>query len=119
MKISQKTKQTVVAIIIIVIAFFGIKSFFSSRESSDTSLETESAVTSQLIDGQAILALLNKLNRINLKSDIFKSVIFTSLADFEKPIADEAIARKNPFLPIGVEGTNNIILQATTTPRAR
>jgi hypothetical protein len=115
MKMLQKTKQTIIAIVIIIIAFFGIRSFFSSRESGDASLATESATTSQLVDGQTILALLNKLNRINLKADIFTSVIFTSLVNFEQPIADEVIARKNPFLPIGVEGSNNIIPTATTS----
>jgi hypothetical protein len=116
---SQKTKQTIIALIIIIIAFFGFKAFFAPEESG-TALVSEGASAPQFVDGQAILILLNKLNRINLDKSVFTSQIFTGLVNFEKPIEDQVIGRQNPFLPIGVDGSGVVTPKsATTTPRLR
>jgi hypothetical protein len=117
---SQKIKQTIIALVIIAIAFFGFKAFFASDSTGDVALVSEGSSTSQFVDGKTILVLLNKLSRITLDDSIFSNQIFTGLVNFEKPIEDQVIGRQNPFLPIGVDGSGLIVPKATTTvPKTR
>lgn len=102
---NQKIKQTIFAIIIIAVAFVVFKVFFAPTDSSNTALSPDKASSIQVADGQTILILLNKLNSVNLDTDIFSNNIFNSLVSFEKPIPDQVVGRPNPFLPIGVDGS--------------
>jgi hypothetical protein len=95
---SQKIKQIIIALVIIVIAFIGFQKFFAP--------ETDQALVKdqnkeKFVDGQAILALLNRLNKVTLDEGIFTSAVFNSLVSFERTIPDQPIARPNPFAPIG------------------
>jgi len=114
---SQNVKQTIIAVVIVIIAFFGFKAFFSDSQTADSTLVAESAATSQFVDGQSILVLLNKLNSVVLDDTIYSDKVFTSLEDFEKPIADQVAGRPNPFLPIGVDVGKNGTLSGTSTSR--
>lgn len=115
---SQKTKQTIIAIIIIIIAFIGFKMFFVDQSSTGSTLTSEVAGPGQFIDGQAILVLLNRLNQVSLDSSIFSNKVFTSLVNFEKPIEEQAVGRPNPFLPIGIDGSNPTAPKGTSTVRS-
>jgi hypothetical protein len=116
---SPRTKQILIVIVVIIISFVGYKMFFVGSGSSDTTLVSDQTTTSEFIDGPAILALLNALNQVTLDDSIFANKIFLSLADFEKPIADQAISRPNPFLPIGIDGSGVLLPRSATTTRAR
>ncbi|MFA7252438.1 MAG: hypothetical protein WC027_01120 [Candidatus Paceibacterota bacterium] len=110
---TQKIKQIIIAVIVIIVAFVGFKMFFGN--SSDEALVEDKASSAQFVDGQAILFLLGKLNQVTLDTSIFTSSVFTSLESFERPVEDQAISRNNPFAPIGVE--NQVVKTATSTTR--
>jgi len=112
---NQKIKQTILAVIIIVIAFVVFKVFFAPADSGDTALLADKNTSVQVADGQMILVLLNKLKNVNLDTDIFSNNIFNSLVSFEKPIADQVVGRPNPFLPIGVDGSGLVLPKSTST----
>lgn len=115
---TQKIKQIIIALVIIVVAFIGFKMFFTS-EPSDVALVATQADTEQFVDGQLILALLRKLDSLILDDSVFTNKVFSSLVSFERPIEDQIPGRKNPFLPIGIEDSNLLIKKATTTTRTR
>ena len=119
---AQKTKQIIIAIIIIVVAFIAYKMFYTGNTSGDTTIAPDQA-TSQFVDGQAILALLDKLNKVKLVDTIFSDKSFQSLQSFEQPLEPQVFERKNPFLPIGVEdsGINGVLTvpKSTSTVKTR
>jgi len=98
---NQKTKQIIIIIVIIVISFIGYKMFFVSSETGNTPLVSDKKVTTDFVDGQMTLALLNNLKKVTLDESVFSDEVFKSLVSFEKPIMPEPIGRQNPFLPIG------------------
>jgi hypothetical protein len=110
---TQKLKQIIIAVVIIVIAFFAIRSF--TREPVTDSATVSQTAKAQFVDGREILLLLNRLNTVSLKEDIFSSATFLSLYNFEQPIADETPGRQNPFAPLG---TANLVVGNTTRPGA-
>ena len=111
---TSKTKQIIIAVVIIVIAFVGFKVFFGSTDSGSATLATDApATTPELIDGQAILILLNRLGQVKLDTSIFSDPIFASLTSFARPIPNQIPGRKNPFAPIGADGPGVI---STSTP---
>ncbi len=114
---TQNIKQIVITIVIIVIAFVGFKMFFSNDEATGVALTADQNINSEFVDGQTILILLNKLNRVTLDNSIFTNKIFTSLVNFERPISEQAIGRPNPFLPIGTDSAVQSTISATTTNR--
>jgi hypothetical protein len=117
---NQKTKQIIIAIVVIVAAFIGFKMFFPNNNgSSDVALVADNSSAAQFIDGQAILALLHQLEKVNLDNSIFTNKVFTGLVSFERPIEDQIPGRANPFLPIGVEGSGGSIPKATSTSPVR
>ncbi len=112
---SNNTKQIIISIIIIVVAFVGYKMYFVSDTPSNTALVADKN-NSSFIDGQMILVLLNQLNKVTLDDSIFSNNVFTRLVSFEKPIADQPIGRNNPFLPIGADPQ---VLNTTATTTVR
>jgi hypothetical protein len=116
---NQKTKQIIIAIVIIIVAFLGFKFFFPSAGSPDSALTAQSASSAQFVDGQTILASLGQLNKVTLDESIFTNKIFASLISFSVPIQDQAIGRQNPFSPIGVDSSAVILPRGTSTVQAR
>ncbi len=51
--------------------------------------------------GEEILILADRLESINIDTDLFSSPLFTSLVDISVPIIEEPKGRPNPFAPIG------------------
>jgi hypothetical protein len=99
---TQQIKQIIAAVVIIVVAFIGFR-MFSGGESSSETIVTDNR-KAQFVDGQAVLNLLNRLNKVELKDDVFSSAAFTSLVSFEVAIPDQVLERPNPFAPIGSDG---------------
>ena len=116
---TQKIKQIIVAVVIIRGAFLGFIMFFAPSVSGDATLIAELSQASDFAEGQVILALLAKLNRVTLDRIVFSDKVFTSLVSFEQPIANQVIGRQNPFLPIGKDGSGVILPQSSTTPQLR
>jgi len=115
---SQRTKKIAIVVVVIVIAFIGYKMFFAGSGSGDTTLVADQSKT-EFVDGQTILALLDRLNKVTLDSSVFSNQTFTSLINFEKPIQDQVIGRQNPFQPIGADGSGIILPKGTSTSRVR
>lgn len=115
---TQKIKQIIIALVIIVVAFIAFKMFFSS-DSSNVALVSEKANSEEFIDGQIILNVLNKLSAITLDDSVFSNKVFTSLVSFERTLEPQIPGRQNPFLPIGVEGSGSQVSRGTSTVRTR
>jgi hypothetical protein len=115
-EMNQMTKQIIIAVVIIIVAFVGYNMFFVSDDPTDTALVQDGSSTSEFVDGQMILALLNKLGRVTLDDSIFSDKVFMSLESFKRPLEEQVIKRKNPFLPIGVDNSS-VILSTTTRSR--
>ena len=62
-------------------------------------------------DGAQVLALLNRLQKINLDGKIFTNPNFTSLQDFHVDIAPQSVGRPNPYLPV----YGAVVVSTTTT----
>ena len=110
---NQKTTQIIIAVIVIIVAFFGFKYFFVGAPASDESLVAEN--NTEFADGQSILILLNKLKEVQLNDTVFSNKTFISLESSERPLDPQVFERKNPFFPIGVEGSGAIISRSTST----
>jgi hypothetical protein len=116
---TQNTKQIIIAIVIIVIAFIGFKMFFPKGDSADISLTPDINNQVYIKDGPATLALLNRLNNVELDDSIFSNKIFVSLKSFERELEVQTPGRNNPFLPIGMNGSGTIIPRSTSTSPVR
>jgi hypothetical protein len=114
---SQKIKQIIIAVVIIVIAFIGFKYFFGDTSASNSTLTADTS-SQQFVDGQAILTLLNRLNKVTLNEAIFSNPVFAGLVSFEVPIPDQVTGRTNPFAPIGSSG-GFIAPKATSTVKIK
>jgi hypothetical protein len=117
---NPKTKQIIIAVVIIVIAFFVIKSFFPSTATyGDPTLavDSASAMSQPVIDGQAVVVLLNRLENVDLSGAIFTSVIFKSLKPSDTVIFEENVERRNPFAPVGADGQVAPSRVASSTPK--
>jgi hypothetical protein len=112
---TSKTKQLLIVIVIIVVAFIGYNMFFVNKDGSNTTLTSDNGSTPQFVDGQAILILLGKLNNVKLDDTLFSNSVFASLVSFQKPIEDQVPGRKNPFAPIGTDNVTQLAPRATTT----
>jgi len=112
---AKNTKQIIIAIIIIVIVFIVFKSKFTDSTPGDVSLVADQANSAQLLDGQIILGLLNKLEAVSLDDSIFSNAVFIQLKSFERELQPQVLERKNPFLPIGVENSGAVTPKGTST----
>ena len=112
---AKNTKQIIIAIIIIVIVFIVFKSKFTDSTPADVSMVAEQANSAQLIDGQVILSLLNKLEKVSLDESVFSNAVFVQLKSFERELKPQVPERKNPFLPIGAESFGVVTPRSTST----
>lgn len=115
---NSKTKQIIIALVIIVAAFVAYNMFFVSDDTSSGALVSDNQNQPQLVDGQVILSLLNKLDKVDLDDSIFSNKTFISLQSFKRELEGQVSGRQNPFMPIGVEGSGSLLLKnASTTVR--
>lgn len=111
----KNIKQILISLFVIVLAFVGFRMFFVDDSPADTSLSVDAESVSYIVDGPAILALLNRMNQINLDSSVFSNKVFTSLTSFERPLLEQVPGRPNPFLPIGTDSSAGISTVGTST----
>ena len=116
---NQKTKQIIIAMVIIIVAFLGFKYFVPSSGPADSTLVAQQPSSTQFVDGQTILALLGQLNKVSLDESIFSNKIFTSLVSFSVPVQDQAIGRQNPFSPIGIDSSAMTLPRGTSSVQTR
>ena len=112
---NQKIKQIIIVVAVIVVAFVAFKVFFPNSGSDNTSIVADQTNSVNFVDGQSILLLLNKLNRVIIDESVFSNPIFISLVSFERPLANQVSGRPNPFLPIGVDNSSIIFPLSTST----
>lgn len=101
-------KSSIIAGILLLALSFGAYVFFV-KPKDITAPVTSETVSASLTEGYEILALLNDLNAINLKGDVFQSVGWKNLVDQTIPLPQEPSRRKNPFAPIGVDASSSVI----------
>lgn len=117
---SQTTKQIILIVIAVIVIFVGYKVFFVNPDGGNDTLQAVKINSDELAEGQVILSLLDKLNKVKLDEEVFSNKTFVSLVDFEREIADQVKGRQNPFLPIGVENSSSALFRsASTTARTR
>jgi len=109
---TSKTKQIIIAVVVIAIAFFGYQMFFAPKDTGTSTLSTTSAVKQTVVDGAQLYTMLKRLTNVNLKGDIFSNQTFISLVDYGVTIQDQPVGRPNPFAPIGSDSGSQV---STTT----
>ena len=110
----------IIIIIVLVAAFLAYRFFFLKSDpapeglnSLDFSTENGTAATDEFI------ALINELQNVKLKTELFSNPAYRALKNFSKPLIPEPKGRPNPFLPISaVIGSVSTSTQtsSTTTP---
>lgn len=115
---SQKVKQIIISVVVILVALIAFKVFFVDEDSGSSALVAENA-NATFIDGQAILSMLNNLNRVTLDESVFSDKVFLSLESFERDLDSQVLGRPNPFYPIGQDGSGMIIPVGTSTLRIK
>ncbi|MFA5889242.1 MAG: hypothetical protein WCW47_03535 [Candidatus Paceibacterota bacterium] len=113
--VSPKTQKIfIIAIVLLLLVFFGYRAFTKEPEI----LVDESTVLSDTeIAGKDILILVEKLKAISIDQNLFSSPMFSNLRDFSQIIFPEAKGRTNPFATIGSDGSFSVTPTATTTGR--
>jgi len=107
---SNKNK-IIIAIILVAIAVFA---FVYLRNSSNTDTGTSLVAEKKIADfsdAKEILALLKKMDDIELNDAIFNSKAFIGLKDTTVVLVEQPMGRNNPFASLGTDG----IRIATTT----
>lgn len=112
---TKNTNQIIIAVVIIAAIIAGYLVFFPSQNSGEATLTAENSKATEFADGQVILALLNRLNSVTIDQSIFSNKVFLNLTNFDRPIADQAKGRQNPFLPIGKGDISVAPTRATIT----
>jgi hypothetical protein len=114
--VSPSTQKIFVTLIVILIlGFFGYKTFTQTPVAPNK----EVVLSDTEVVGQDILSLVDKLKIISIDQDFFSSPSFRNLKDFTQPIFPEARGRLNPFATIGSDGSSSLDTinqtQATST----
>ena len=118
MKITEKQKIIVAILIFALSGYIIYSTFFSSNTTGNATVSGSSsgiASSSAQQEGQDILDLSDKLKAMSIDSQIFNSVVFKSLIDFDVPLSPELQGRPNPFAAIGNDGGIQTIPTFPTT----
>lgn len=98
MKSNPNSKKTtivaVVAIIVLVIVYF----YFSGGTTPE-SVGTLQAQSANVV-GSRVLSLLNQIESLQIKTDLFKSTAYQTLVDYSVEIPELPVGRPNPFAPL-------------------
>ena len=120
-------RNSIIAVIVIILAVVGYKMFFGGSKPAAPALKTTSGVgatapasaapTESVSVGQDFLTLLLNIESIKLDDSIFTNKEFTILQDFNRPIPpDTNPGRPNPFAPVGLDGVAVSTQIATSNP---
>lgn len=94
----KRFQNIIIAVVLIVIAFFVYSYFFApSKEAALTKQD----VSKETPVDQDLISLLLTLKSIKLDASIFTDPTFQSLQDFSKDLVPEPVGRPNPFAPLG------------------
>lgn len=113
--------KSLIILVVLVAAFFAYRFFFlapkiAPPEGLNSSLDPELGAPDQTTD--EFIALINELQGVNLRTDLFAHPAYQALKNFSRPLIEEPKGRPNPFLPIPmVIGAVTATTTATTTPR--
>ncbi|MES2134893.1 MAG: hypothetical protein V4449_01465 [Patescibacteria group bacterium] len=100
MTILTRYKGVLIALAVIVVAFFAYSYFFP--KDSAPALSAEIAPENVSVD-QDLISLLLELKSIKLNDAIFADSAFKSLQDFSQELVPEPVGRNNPFAPLGAK----------------
>jgi hypothetical protein len=107
-----------ILVMIVGLGFVGLSNYINVVHGQTSSLiTTDTANGSGTTNGAVVLALLNRLNGIELNGKIFTSTAFKSLQDFSIPLTPQAVGRSNPYLP--TYGTIVAAPKTATTTKAK
>ena len=84
-------------VIIIVLALFYF--YFSGGISDSSLLQPNNSDSEADIRSARVLSLLNQVNNLEIKTDVFKSAAYQSLQDYSVDIPKQPVGRANPFAP--------------------
>lgn len=96
----KQNQTAILAVVIIIIAFFAYSYFFTGKEANNSVLQEEQVSTVAPAD-QDLISLLLELKSITLDESIFQNPAFKGLQDFSQELVIEPVGRVNPFAPFG------------------
>lgn len=99
----SKNKGTILILIIVILGFWAYNKFFTTP---DDVLEDDGGE----IVGEDVLRLVDNLDTIKLKADVFEKQSFKSLVDITANIPPQPAGRENPFAPIGQSNLPNPVV---------
>lgn len=91
----QKNKNLIIAIVVILLAFWAYNTFFKSE-----GLVTSDNIAADEV-GSDVLDLSASLQSVTLDQSLFASPLYKHLIDFSLPIPSQPSGRVNPFDIIG------------------
>jgi hypothetical protein len=104
---NNPNKVTFIALAIIIVVSLGIYFYYQGEPvdgtgSLDTALVGGSAESADArVVSDRIVTLLNQVNDIKIKTDLFQSAVYSSLVDYTITVPEENVGRSNPFAPVG------------------
>jgi flagellar basal body-associated protein FliL len=113
---TKKLKILIIVLIIFIIIF--AYSLFSRGKgakidknvvSAPKDAKTAQQETAQLSEGAEMIKILNQLKSIKLDTDFFENQIFKSLNDSSKELMTEAKGRSNPFAPLFIPVSEELL----------
>jgi hypothetical protein len=111
-KPTNKRMTILIAILVVLVGFF-VYRYYSERD-TDAPVSVAPVSAEQSAIGKELLNTLFKLKSVKLDSEFFSDGAFASLKDFSKTLPQEAVGRRNPFAPIGLDSLGQ---QATSSSR--
>ena len=111
---TDKLKQIIIAVVVIVLAYFGYNYFFGNQDNSSATLSSQSGTVAVVADGKQIYDMLMRLKDVKLDPSLFNNPVFEGLNDSGAVIEPEPKFRDNPFAPIGLDQASS---NSTSTRR--
>ena len=115
--VSPNTQK--IFVIIIVLLLMGFLAFQLITREAEVVDESMIELSSTEKAGQEILALVNKLNTVEIDQSFFRSNLFINLRDFSQAVFPEAKGRTNPFAVVGSDGSFTVVAPVATTTNPR
>lgn len=95
LKSLTKNKSVILAILVVILAFFVYNSFFKSDITTFTVDESVKNI------GAEIVQTYSKLQSVALDQKLFSSPAYLNLTDFGVSVSSQPVGRTNPFDLIG------------------
>lgn len=101
--ILKKGKLLIGVVVVGLILYFAYTTLVS--DSGGDGIESPAEKEARVLENE-LLAELERLQKIELSSDLFTSPAFGALVDFSKPLPTPVVGRDNPFAPRGAAPTS-------------